>query len=183
MFNVRRAFTAILLSALVAFPGGAMAQEGVRWTIGTGFGGTLPISDLDEFVNPGWHAQANLGVRHVDWPASLRFDFVYHSLGAETGDNDLRVLAGLANVEFRLTRTGSDGGFFLVAGPGIYTLKFEGATDGDTEFGVFGGLGYKIAMTNLLLSLEGKFHNIFGENDSIRIIPFSIVAEIPVGEN
>jgi hypothetical protein len=183
MFNVHRTFTAVLLSALLAFAGGAEAQDGARWTIGTGFGGTLPIGDFDELVDPGWHGQANFGVMHGAWPASLRFDFVYHSLGAEIGDNDLRLLAGLANLEFRLTRTNANGGFFLVAGPGVYNMKFEGADDAETEFGVFGGLGYKVATTNLLLSFEGKFHNIFGENDSIQFIPLSIVAEIPLGGN
>lgn len=159
----------------------ARAQEPVRLSLGTGFGATLPIGDAADVLDLGWHAQANLGLSKTTWPVGLRFDVGYHSLGgSEALFPDQRIISGLANIELRLNRAGGPGGFFLAAGPGVYNLK-PGDGPSDTEFGIFGGVGYKFAMTNLLLGLEGKFHSIFTEPRSTQLIPFSIVAELPLG--
>lgn len=170
--------SAVLVAVLA---GGVRGQEPVRVSLGTGFGATLPVGDASDVLDVGWHAQAILGLSKTTWPVGLRFDVGYHSLGGSgTLLPDLRIISGLANLELRLNRAGGPGGFFLAAGPGVYNMEF-GDGPSETEFGIFGGVGYKFAMTNLLLSLEGKFHNIFTEANSTQLIPFSIVAELPLG--
>jgi hypothetical protein len=172
----------IALMATLALAGTARAQ-GTSLTLGTGFGGTPPVGDAADFYNLGWNAQANLGLTNPSWPVGLRFDFMYSSLGGEDilgVENKLRIIAGLANVELKLTRTPTGGGFFLVGGPGVYNLESEVSLGGsNTEMGVFGGLGYKVAMTNLLVSFEGKFHNVFTD-DATQLAPFNLVVEVPL---
>jgi hypothetical protein len=171
---------ASLLVAMAVWASSVQAQSPTV-TLGTGAGGTFPIGDFGDTFNAGWNAQANIGLRSPSWPVAFRFDVVYHSLNHDVpfGENDLGIVAGLANVEFKFNgATGS--GPFIVAGPGYYNLDRE-VTGGESDFGLFAGAGYKIAMTNLLVSIEGKFHNVFTEGNSSRFIPVGLVVEIPLG--
>ncbi|MGH7551876.1 MAG: outer membrane beta-barrel protein, partial [Longimicrobiales bacterium] len=169
-----------LLVAMAAWAGSVQAQSPTV-TLGTGAGGTFPLGDFGETFGTGWNAQANIGFRSPSWPVALRFDVAYHSLNHDVpfGENDLAIIAGLANVELKFNR-GSASGPFIVAGPGYYNFDRE-VTGGESDFGVFAGAGYKIAMTNLLVSIEGKFHNVFTEGNSSRFIPVGLVVEIPLG--
>ena len=170
--------------ALALFAGAAQAQT--AFTIGTGAGISVPIGDLSDTHGLGWNAQANLGLHNTMWPVALRFDFMYHSLpGDDEGViefSDLQVLAGVANAELYVARGANGGGFFVVGGAGVYNFDAESENDGEssTDFGVLGGAGYKLAMTNLLLSIEGKFHHVFADN-SVQLIPVNIAVEIPLG--
>jgi hypothetical protein len=176
---------------LAVFAGGASAQTAL--TIGTGAGLTIPVGDVADFQGLGWNAQVNLGIQNSAWPIALRIDGMYHSLsgedfelgGAQVEGAGLNVIAGIANAEFYVARSASGGGFFLVGGVGLYNTDVDDdndLTESSTDFGLLGGAGYKIAMTNLLLSIEGKFHNVFTEGESsLQFIPINIVAEIPLG--
>lgn len=177
--------------ALALFAGAASAQTAL--TIGTGAGLSIPVGDLADTHGLGWNAQANVGVNNPVWPVALRFDFMYHTLsGDDIVDEldieipNLQVLAGIANAELYVARAANGGGFFIVGGAGIYNFDFEDdngdGEDGEssTDFGVLGGAGYKLAMTNLLLSIEGKFHNVFSD-ENVQFIPVNVVVEIPLG--
>ncbi|MGH7606222.1 MAG: outer membrane beta-barrel protein, partial [Gemmatimonadales bacterium] len=145
--------------AFGVFAASAQAQDRTMLTAGTGAGATFPVGNAADRLELGWNAQAQLGLRNASWPVGLRLDLIYNSLSGDDvlgSDNDLQVIAGLANIELKLNR-GSDAGLFLVGGPGYYNMKEEVNLLGDrsdNEFGVFGGAGYRFAMTNLLLSVE-----------------------------
>jgi hypothetical protein len=190
---MRRTVRWIPLAALglAAFAANAEAQTAL--TIGTGAGLTVPVGDLGDSQGLGWNAQVNVGIQNPAWPIALRIDGMYHSLsgedfeigGVQAEGAGLNVIAGIANAEFYVARSANGGGFFLVGGVGLYNTDVDDdsdLTEGSTNFGLLGGGGYKIAMTNLLLSIEGKFHNIFTEGESNgQLIPINIVAEIPFG--
>ena len=186
MVRMIRGATSALLG-LALFAGAAQAQTAL--TFGTGAGLTIPVGDLADFQGLGWNAQANIGMQNPMWPVGLRFDFMYHTLsGDDVVDEldielpDLQILAGIANVELYVARAANGGGFFIVGGAGVYNFDSEGDDDGEssTDFGVLGGAGYKLAMTNLLLGIEGKFHHVFADN-SVQFIPINVVVEIPLG--
>ena len=171
--------------ALLVFAASAHAQDRTMVTVGTGAGGTIPVGNVAELLDWGWNAQANVGLRNRSWPVGLRFDLVYNAISGENtlgGDNDFRIIGGLANIELKFNRN-SDSGLYIVGGPGYYSLEWEAAVGNDSQSdpGIFGGAGYRFAMTNLLLSIEGKYHHIFTETEATRFIPISIVAEIPIG--
>ena len=175
--------------ALALFAGGAQAQTAL--TLGTGAGLTIPVGDLGDVTGLGWNAQANVGLTNPAWPVALRLDFMYHNLqGEELVDDtdielpDVTVLAGIANAELYVARAANGGGLFLVGGAGIYNFDTDEVggveSESSTDFGILGGAGYKLAMTNLMLSIEGKFHHVFAD-ESAQFIPVNIVVEIPIG--
>jgi hypothetical protein len=171
--------------ALLVFAGSVQAQDRTRITVGTGAGGSFPVGSTSDLLGFGWNAQANLGLRNPAWPVGLRLDLVYNVFDGDNTtevDNDRRVLAGLANLELKFNRN-SDSGFFIVGGPGYYSLEWDAAVGNESQSdpGIFGGAGYRFAMTNLLLNIEGKYHHVFTEGESTKFIPLSIVAEIPLG--
>lgn len=158
-------------------------------TLGTGFGATIPMGDAADGFKVGWHAQANLGFTNPDWPVGIRIDGMYHSLGGEefagVDGPGADIIAGTANLQLFLSRTASGGGLFAMAGGGMYNIDFgeegdlfEGSST--TKAGILGGLGYRIAMTNLVLSLEGKYHHIFTEGSATQLIPLTVAVEIPL---
>jgi hypothetical protein len=186
--NVYRTLCAAAMLAAVPFA--TSAQEPLRITLGTGAGASIPIGDFGDRADLGWTAQGNVGFGKASWPVGLRFDLMYHALdGADlaVGEaQDVTILAGLANVEIGLSRNESGGGLFAVGGGGFYRMDFGDQLIGEqesTELGIFGGLAYKLAMTNLVLSIEGKYHNIFTEGSSSSLIPLTIVAQIPISGN
>lgn len=170
---------------LAASAGAASAQTAL--TLGTGFGVTIPMGDAADFFNVGWHAQGNIGFSNPEWPVGLRIDGMYHTLGGEDiggfESEDLTVIAGVANVQLFLSRNTTGGGLFVVGGGGMYNLDFGEGTDSETKFGFMGGAGYKFAMTNLMLSLEAKYHHILTDNDPIQLIPITLAVELPMGGN
>jgi hypothetical protein len=184
---IRGAAGAALAITLTA--GAVNAQTAL--TVGTGAGLSIPVGDLADVTGLGWNAQANIGLNNPMWPVALRFDVMYHSLpGEEISDAldiegpDLTVLAGIANAELYVARAANGGGFFIVGGAGIYNFDAEDVGDieseSSTDFGILGGAGYKLAMTNLLLSIEGKFHHVFADENA-QFIPVNIAVEIPLG--
>lgn len=182
---------AVATLLLAATAGAAHSQTAL--TLGTGFGATIPVGDAADFASTGWHAQANLGLTNPDWPVGVRFDGMYHTLGGEDLGAGLEtagldIIAGTLNLQLFLSRNVSGGGFFVTGGGGLYNIDSgddEGLieTESVTKAGIVGGLGYKFGMTNLRLSLEGKYHNIFTEGSSTQLIPITILVEIPLGGN
>ena len=175
------------LALIAMLPGFAQAQESMRVTLGTGAGASIPMGDFGDRADLGWTAQANLGFTKSTWPVGLRFDVAYHALdGADLGigeQQDVTILAGLANLELGIARNASGGGLFLAAGGGVYRFDFGDTLVGEaesTEFGIFAGLAYKLAMTNLFVSLEGKLHHVFTEGDAAQLVPIAVVVEIPI---
>jgi hypothetical protein len=187
-----------LLTAFLALGAGAGAAhaQGTTITLGMGAGGAIPIGDFADATKVGLNAQGNVGIRNPTWPVNLRFDLMYSALSGQDVDvgvdeangPDAKVVAGLANVELPLTRTTWGGGLFVVGGAGVYNRDYDDNTlngfadrDSETKFGVFGGAGYKWANRSLIVSLEGKFHNIFTDGSNSQMIPVSLVVEIPMG--
>ncbi len=177
---VRKSVGSLVAMVLLAtLAGSAHAQ---RLTLGTGAGVTIPVGDFGDAFNSGWNAQGNLGITSPTWPVGLRFDFVYHSLDDDAGpgpDNDLTIISGLANLELKLNPRRSDG-LSLVVGPGVYNFEEEFGV-GETDIGLFGGASYRFATPTLVVSLEGKFHNVFQETDPAQFANISLVVHIPFG--
>lgn len=187
----------ILLAGAVAMPGRTRAQD-VLVTVGAGGGGVMPVSEISDFFDFGWFAQANVGLAREGWPAQVRFDIVYRSLTGNDDlglDNDLRILGGLVNLELTVLRTGERGGLFIGGGPGLYYLDVDETikgpeifhdnglrleSSGQTEFGIFGAIAYKFDLTDVLLSLELKYEGIFTDGGTTELIPFGVVVEVPV---
>lgn len=184
-----------LLVAASGLPERARAQESVLVTVGAGGGAVLPVSDISNFFDLGWFAQANVGLDREGWPAGLRFDLVYRSLPGNDdlgSGNRLNILGARLNLELTVLRTGELGGLFLGGGPGLYYVDVDDTIEpilesglriessGQLEFGIFGGIAYKFDLDNVLLGIEVKYEGVFTDGGTSEFIPFGIVVEVPV---
>ncbi len=145
------------------------APLGAQGVLGLGVGGglTLPVSDLAEITERGYHGQAMLNVNVPLFPLAARFDAAYHHLPT-TGEGHLRQFAITANG--RVASIGLPLSPFLIAGIGVYNSRFtEGATvdgvaldnEARTDFGINGGAGLLLRLGILHAFIEARYHHVF----------------------
>ncbi len=177
----------MLLSAPVA------RAQGVEFSLGGGLG--VPLGNFDDFSKLGWHGLAGLSVVPNGWPVGIQIDGMYQQYKIDdafrsTGDPDKsRFIQGTANIVYKF-KTSEESRFrpYLIAGGGVYNIKFTGADDvggvvstdnSRTKFGVNGGAGFDFKAGGAGLFIEGRFHNIFDKDDAIdrsntQFIPITI---------
>ncbi|HJU88293.1 MAG TPA: hypothetical protein VJ672_02820 [Gemmatimonadaceae bacterium] len=194
---MRRVTFAMCTIALLVSVSTARAQEvgSAASTIDFGVAGgiTFPQGDLGDFTKTGWHIAGLVGWTPPAMPVAFRFDLMYHGLpgkeinigkGSVEGP-DFRVFAGTANVELDLSKlTGSamsnlrqaeepgTAAVYLTGGVGVYNGKVEEG-DSETDFGINIGGGVNFNLAGMRAFAEGKFHNVFSDGESARIIPLS----------
>lgn len=143
-------------------------------SFGLGGGASMPVSDLGDVFDTGWHGQASLAFEAAG--LGLRIDGMYHSLPESDHDHDLRVLAGVLNANLRLS-PGATVQPYLSAGAGIYNLRLDEDDDEDsidtTRFGLNGGAGLRFRLTGFSTFLEARYHHIFTEGRSSQLIPIT----------
>jgi opacity protein-like surface antigen len=144
-------------------------------TFGIGGGASLPVSDLGDAFDTGWHGQAMLGFNALG--LQLRLDGMYHSLPESGHDHDLRVIAGVLNANFMLA-PGAMVQPYLSAGVGVYNLRLDEDDDeGDidtTEFGLNGGAGLRFNLAGLSTFVEARYHYIFTDGTASQLIPITV---------
>ncbi len=166
-----------LMAGWIAAAGRADAQavdQTRAVSFGIGGGASIPVSDLGDFFDTGWHGQASLAFNTAG--LGLRIDGMYHSLPESGHDHDLRVLAGVLNANFRLN-PGAMVQPYLSAGAGIYNLRLDEDDDDEsldtTRFGINGGAGLRFRLTGLSTFLEARYHHIFTEGRASQMIPLT----------
>jgi hypothetical protein len=168
---------AALLAVTLAMPAAADAQRLVR--LGAGGGVTLPISDLADVTEQGFHAQVMLGMNIPLFPIALRIDGAYHQLPA-AGDGHLRQIAVTANA--RVAGIGLPITPYLIAGVGVYNSRFSDnatadglplGTDSSTDFGINAGAGLLVRFVVVQFFAEGRYHHVFN-GDGMQHVPITI---------
>ncbi|HJR43059.1 MAG TPA: outer membrane beta-barrel protein [Gemmatimonadaceae bacterium] len=195
---MKRVTFAMTTIALLVAVSSAHAQEmGSASTVDFGVAGgiTFPQGDVGDFTKTGWHLQGLMGWSPPTMPVAFRFDLMYHGLpgkeinlgGGSVEGPDFRVLAGTANVELDLSRlTGTaisnlrqstaepgSASVYLTGGVGVYNSKIEDF-DSETDLGINVGGGVNFNLAGLRTFVEGRFHNIFSDGESARMIPITV---------
>ena len=149
-------------------------------------GGTLPLGDLKDDTNTGWHAGGLLKAR-VTGSIDARLDVAYakfgskeFNLGTATVNSESNLLFGTLNAELNL---GPDSAAYpgdnsispyITAGPGVYRLDFEATCsgvctgfNGDAEstmkVGVNIGAGANIPLRGFHTFAEVRYHRFSAE--------------------
>lgn len=194
---MKRVTFAMSTIALLVSVSTARAQEmgSAASTIdfGVAAGVTFPQGDVGDFTKTGWHLAGLVGWTPPTMPVGFRFDLMYHGLpgkeintgGGSVEGRDFRVIAGTANVELDLSKlTGTamrnlrqaaepgSASVYLTGGVGVYNGKVEDF-DSSTDFGINVGGGVNFNLAGMRTFAEGRFHNIFSDGESARIIPLS----------
>jgi hypothetical protein len=170
----------VLGAVLMATVGAVPAVAQARFSLGGGV--TIPSGTFDEAAGTGWHGLAAIGFQPADFPVGFQIDGMYQRFGFDEVPDDFdanfQIIQGTANVVYTFT-TAEESTFhpYLIGGLGLYNEKATGDDVGDTEsqtdFGVNAGAGFDFQLGSVGLFVEGRFHNIFTEDNSTNFIPIT----------
>lgn len=178
---------AAILGVMTLTPIAARAQassSGTTYSLGASAGLALPVSDLGNLVNSGYTVGVTLGIRPAASQLGFRFEGLLDEFDWQDGiDFKRRFYAGTANLVYDLSGTlgrapssGNSGGFYAIGGAGLYHFNDVsdsfGDTQGDTNFGLNAGLGYRLPLSGFNAYLEARYHTIFS-NTNQQMIPIT----------
>jgi hypothetical protein len=172
---------AVLLATAGAAP---VVAQGAKFSVGGG--GTIPLGDFADAVGTGYHGLAAVSFTPTDFPVGFQVDGMYQRFGVEDDpiggeiDANFQLIQGTANAVYRFQNSPETKiRPYLIAGLGLYNSKFTGDDVPDdlgseTDFGINGGAGFDFQAGSLGLFIEGRFHNVFVEDESTNFIPISL---------
>lgn len=189
------AAAAVAVAALFSVAPAAQAQMANPAQFGIIAGASLPIGDLGDAAETGYHIGGLVNFRPAVSPLGLRAEVVYHNMSGKTirGTDfpEFSPFIGSLNAmyEFGATNTMSTVKPYFIGGIGGYNYEvpeitgIEGGVvrkaSRETKFGLNGGIGTRFALAGFSTFAEARFHNIFvgseGGNaaSSMRFIPLS----------
>ncbi|MBC7842617.1 MAG: hypothetical protein H7099_09900 [Gemmatimonadaceae bacterium] len=169
---------AAVFAAMVGTASSVQAQSTSGPQFGISGGLNLPIGDIGNGFSTGFNLQAHASAKPSSFPLGLRGDAGLWTLGGKTvssggisGSNpSLTLFTVNGNVVYNFEGA-KDATFvpYIIGGAGIYS----GNRNFGTQFGVNGGGGVTFKLAGFDAFAEGRFHNIFGNGGSARIIPLS----------
>ena len=184
MKGMLKALTAVALaSAFVATS--AQAQGSMPVKFGVGGGVNFPLSDFGDNAKMGFQGTALVQFAPQNLPVAFRVDGAYAQnkfsdalASSATGDGKFQNIYGTADVVYTFkTAESSKIHPYLIAGGGVYSLKFKpdaGASSTNTKFGVNGGAGFDMAAGGATVFIEGRFHSVFTEGSNSNFVPVNI---------
>jgi hypothetical protein len=171
-------------AALMATAGAAPAAAQARFSLGGGV--TLPLGDFGDAAGTGFHGLAAVSFVPTGSPVGIQVDGMYQRLGVDDDpvfgevDADFQVIQGTANAVYTFT-TAEESTFhpYLIGGVGLYNMKLTGDDvpddlDSETDFGINAGAGFDFQAGAVGLFVEGRFHNVFTEDESTNFIPITV---------
>jgi len=122
----RSAIAGVILAAgSVPLSAQVMVSRPVRF--GVAGGATVPVSDMSDVSETGWHAGALVEAGVPLFPWGLRVDAMWNQLGKKetvAGTVKNRLIDGTLNVTYSFGGL-STTKFYLIGGMGVYNLKTE----------------------------------------------------------
>ncbi len=172
---------AAVLAAIAAAVPTAQAQGKGPATFGISGGLTLPIGSLGDTQGAGFNLQGHATLKPSSVPFALRGDLglwttpgkTVSRIGGGTGSISYPGITWFtANVNGVYNFEGAKDATFVpyvLGGVGIY----NGSEGLGTKFGVNAGGGITFKLSGFDAFTEARFHNVFTDGNSARIIPFS----------
>ena len=163
---------AALMAAFVMMAGPADAQR--RTTLGFAAGATVPVGDLGDATSTGFHVLGTLAISGTATsPLGFRVDGMYNSLSGKSSGPDVNLWTVNGNLVYALP-----GGLaatpYLIGGAGWYNTKVDqSGAESTNDLGINGGIGARFALSGFSTFAEVRFHNIFSDPNSLRIVPLT----------
>lgn len=173
---MRKAILAVAAISLVATAPVA-AQGGFK--VGFQGGVTMPMGDLGDAVKTGFGGGVTLMMRNPTSKVGFGIEAQLHRmaykdfLGVVDPDLNLNSYGAMARLEFAAGEA-----LYVIGGAGLFRQEVTGGDDlpdfeetDNTDFAVQAGLGFNFGPG---LFIEGKFINVFTENNSTQMIPLTV---------
>ncbi|HEX6588632.1 MAG TPA: outer membrane beta-barrel protein [Longimicrobiales bacterium] len=171
-----RKTTLLAVCIALACPAPAVAQ----FDVGVAGGASIPVGDLADGVDVGWHAMGTVALTSLMQPMSLRLDGAYNSFGlSDEGGPDagesVTVISGTLNLAYRLPLTDSPFSPYVIAGLGGYNsdCTAEGC-EGTTKFGWNAGAGTKLYFLGFRWFLEARYHSTDRGGADVSYVPITL---------
>jgi len=173
--NIARAAAVSAVALLLILPD-AEAQ-GVAFSLGGGLG--VPLGTYDDVVKIGWQGTAGLSFIPRSLPVSIQIDGNYAQFSDETAlDLKSQLIYGTANAVYRF-ESSEKSTFrpYLIGGAGVYNSKATGSdapSGSTTKVGINLGAGLDFKAGGAGLFLEGRWHDVFLDNDNLKFFPITL---------
>jgi len=170
--------TTVLAVAAISLAVTAPAAAQSGFVVGVDGGITLPMGNANDVLKTGWGGGVTLMMRNPDarvgWGIEAQFHrLAYDQIAGIDPNANLNSYGAMARLDFS-----AGGKLYLLGGAGLFRNEVTGGDNypdfGDTsntDFAVEGGLGLNFGRG---LFLEGKYINIFTDNDNTQMIPITI---------
>lgn len=178
---------ALLLAAAPAAAQMTSVERPIRF--GAMTGASLPMGDLGDAVNTGWHLGGFAEYRPANLALTFRGELGYHKFGSSeitlgqfTAEQEASIIPIVANAIFVLPSE-TNTRFHLLGGLGLYRMEFDAesnipgvsgsATSTDFGLNIGGGLAFPLG-ERIDVLVEARFHSIFTDDSNSNMIPLSI---------
>ena len=157
------------------------------FSVGVALGATVPVSDLGDDFDTGYHGTVSVNFSPPALPVGVRIEGAFNQLAGTDGGivefNDYRILSVTANATLGIPMAMSPISPYLVGGLGLYRTSYEctGCQDpksNDLGFNI--GVGTKFGMAGFGAFVEARYHYVQGEEDSQGNGPGSVIRFIPI---
>jgi opacity protein-like surface antigen len=173
--------TILGVAAVLAMSGALAASASAQAPVAFGvkLGATMPLGDFGDAVGTGWHGGVVLGFTPSMVPFGVRLEGDYHSFSFEdeVADGDFTIMDVILNGVWGFAMPDSPMQPYAIGGIGFYRTKadIEGLDDEEssTDFGINVGGGVRFALSGFSAFVEARWHNIFSEDESTRMVPIS----------
>ncbi len=156
----------------------ALESGGVRFGVSGGL--TVPVGSLGDAYGSGFNINGHASVKPSSFPVTLRGDVSFWTLGGKTISggggvgtfkSDSRNLFSVNGNAIYNFEGAKDATFvpYIIGGGGIYS----GSEGFGTKIGLNAGGGVTFRLGGFDAFTEARFHNIFGDGGSARVIPIS----------
>lgn len=168
---------AVVFAAMFVGTSAAMAQSSSSARFGVSGGLVLPIGDLGTQFGTGFNIMGHASITPSAFPLVLRGDVGILTLSGKTvtggisGTTSSRTLFTVNGNAIYNFESSKDATFvpYVIGGAGIYS----GTQSFGTHFGINAGGGVTFKLAGFDAFAEGRFHNVFGDGGSKRLIPIS----------
>jgi hypothetical protein len=169
-YRMTRRLLAVLAAGLLAAAPSTLHAQSISLAGGL----SLPVSDMGDVYQSGYNGTLGFNFGAPLIPVGARIEGSINGFNQKgSGSGDLRVLSATANATFGL------GMPYLIGGVGYYNARIKTTlgtlTAEDTESGAgFNiGAGLSFPLPSLSPFVEVRYHQMLGDNDSIKFVPIT----------
>jgi len=171
---------AVLAAVTIAAPAGGQQASSLPVTFGISGGLVIPTGDIGNTNGSGFNLQGHATIRPASLPVGLRGDLGLWTTpgktitpiagGAATAFEGITWFTANANAVLNFAAE-KDATFvpYVIGGAGIY----NGSQGIGTKFGLNAGGGVTFKLSGFDAFAEARFHNVFTDIKSSRLIPLS----------